>query len=377
MSVTPLHQMAARGGQQQAAARPAVASRQQVASVLVTAIKQRSTTIASLDAAANKVFAAFTAKDKKFSRQSLAKVRGTLAKMEVAAGKLYDSAVAHTRVALARSMPTSKLIAQAADLASLKAKISSLKATADVTLDGVEDENFLLQVDENGYLVDAPNTSAQEVPEVTDPADGTAAVAEVIDSNGETIPGTAATAAGEGGEPSVTDEAPVADDLGDDLDLGLSLDDAPVEDGTAAVAEVTDSNGETIPGVASRATRRQAAEGDDVVVEDDVTDPAAGEGDDVVDPATAADDCLGADDGDLDLDLPDLGIDDIVGDEILTDPAAPAEELSEPAPAAARATARAALRATASRTPAACSAAAASTSADPLSQMMAELIHKD
>ena len=282
MSVVPLHQLGKAG-------RAAKASRQQVASSLIGGLKKRAATIAKLDKAANQIYAAFTAKNRTFGRAKVAQLKQTLAKMERSVARLALSTDCNTRVALARAMPTSKLVAQAADVATLRAKLASLRAVADVTLDGVDDENALLQVDENGYLVQPP-VDGQDgvVPEVVDPTQQTAA-----------------------------DETTVADP------------DALVQDFDQAYTDETGP--EAIPAVPATAGRRRRAD-------DTTSDPA-------VDPAALPTD----DDDGLNVDLQNLGIDDTISDDILTDPDDPA--LDDPAaqPAAVTARSRGAMLRSASR----------------------------
>lgn len=432
MKVTPLTQLHT-AAKAEAEVRKQKASRKHAASVLVATVAKRESVIASIEAAANKVNAAFTDKSKKFSRAALKNLAATLAKMDKAAALHAQTAMAHTRVALAHAMPTSKLVAHYEGLTALRAKLAMLQAVAESTLDdGAGSDETLLQVDENGYLVDtADDVTAPAVPEPTDPqAAPTANKADVTDSNGEPVlPATAskqkADVTDSNGEPVPAADAPApaptevmptqiaADDNGDALFEGLGDDIVvPDDQSTAKKAEITDSNGQPPAVPAINPVAPATAADDTVPVADDVvTDPVV---DPAVDPATdpataAADDdsldalvqndtltdedpaCTAVDaDGDdlvtdlddlndpngLNLELPDAGIDNIVSAEVLTDPSLEIQEPGDAAPqgsAAARATARSAVRRTAARTGATPVTSQASA-VDPVASMMNELI---
>lgn len=353
MNVKPLTQLHTAS----AAGRKVQASRERVASVLVTAVNARAKHIAALDAAANKIYSAFAAADRKFARTQVAKVHGHIATMIASADKLITASHGHTRLALARSMPTGKLVAQYEASSALRAKLAMLSAVAETTLNEAPvDETSLLQVDENGYLVDE-TTPAPDVPEVIEAADlaipglddepaadPTAAAGDVIPTvtpGGDVVqtvtPGNNATAADElpvnqnpnapqaqPATPNDTDpNAPAAGNGDVDLTAPAGGNDADPNAPQAGAPASIDTTAPVTAADADPAVDPAATPAADPAV-DPAVDPATAADDvvvDPVDPATPAADPLSPDVVDEDADVLSA-----IDDEITNDNGTPATD---------------------------------------------------
>jgi len=297
-----MNKKAAGGARQKTASR----SKKAVAQVLVASAHKREASIASIDAVVNKIHAAFT---KKGARFSVAKVRQLIKSMDVMQAsirKASTTANAHMRVALHRTMPTTKLANQIENLSALSTKLALLQTTAKASLAEDLNEDDLLQVDENGYLVDNTEDATDELPEGTVTGDEVDPLAEEVPVEDPTL------AEGE-----------------DDIDPNaVPAEEVPVEDQpVAAKATKKAAKPATKKAAApAAAPAAQVAEGEeDEIPEDGIVDETDIDPE-LTDPTAAEDDGddellqqLQGEGDELGLELPDSGIDDVVADEILDD----------------------------------------------------------
>lgn len=150
--------------QRSAVARKASMSRAAVVSKLASKAKKRKAAIARMDGIANRLVAAFKDPARKFTRAQLGTVATTLAAMQRHVAVARQSALRHIHTAIRTDVATKLLNAQVEDLSILASKVAVLSTVVSASLKSAEGDD-LLQIDENGYVVDDGLKPVDDLPE--------------------------------------------------------------------------------------------------------------------------------------------------------------------------------------------------------------------
>lgn len=158
--------MTVQSSSQLRAGRQHTASRAVVAKSLVAQTKSTTAAIAKLDKVANRIHEAFDG-EQTFTTAQAESLVASLSKMakqiDVALAGAYRSA----KQATAMELPSKTICAQVEDLSTLRGKVALLHAQVTAS---IESEEELLQIDENGFVVEEEEDLAEEVSnEIADP----------------------------------------------------------------------------------------------------------------------------------------------------------------------------------------------------------------
>lgn len=139
------------------------------AKLLVSSVRNLDGEITKTDKTVNSVYASFSDTNKSFTESQVKKAVVAFAKMDQTLSKFFKKSYANLKTALSNDLPTDRITAQLEDISGLRAKIAILRglAAASLGFEGAdEDEELnedLVEIDEAGYEVDAGYEAGESV----------------------------------------------------------------------------------------------------------------------------------------------------------------------------------------------------------------------